>query len=299
MRIAVFTKNFTNPAYAAARLGAERAAAPLGAQVLHFVPATPDDPGEQSALIDEALALSPRPDAFVLSPVHPTRVDDAIRRVAAAGIPLVGFINPIECARMACYVGSDDGELASAIADYLFASLEGRGQVLVVGGPAESFTSQARLRGFAAAAQRHPGIELAGTIAGDYSRDTARERMAGWLRIQPAPRACLVANDIMAMGVLDALDAAGRRSVVVGVNAIPEAVRAIGAGRMLATADFNAMQIAFLATECAARHLRGERVPRSVELPVAIVHAGNWRDWDRPYEQRPLRGLDQLQGATR
>jgi ribose transport system substrate-binding protein len=298
MRIAVFTKNFTNPAYAAARLGAERAAAPFGAQVLHFVPTKPDDPQEQAALIEQALALHPRPDAFVLSPVHPTRVDDAIRRVAAAGMALIGFINPIECAPMASYVGSDDYQLAAAIAEYLFARLGGRGRVLVMGGPADSFTSQARLRGFGAAAQRHPGIELVGTLAGDYARGTARDRMAHWLRTHPAPDACIAANDIMALGVLDALDAAGQRALVVGVNAIPEAVQAIGAGRMLATADFNAMQIAFLATECAARHVRGERVPASVELPVTIVDAGNWRDWDRPYEQRILLGLDQVR-ATR
>ena len=37
-RIAVFTKNKTNPAYAAARLGADRAAERLGAETVHFVP---------------------------------------------------------------------------------------------------------------------------------------------------------------------------------------------------------------------------------------------------------------------
>jgi len=41
----------------------------------------------------------------------------------------------------------------------------------------------------------------------------------------------------MAVGVLDALQAAGREAAVVGVNAIPEAIAAILAGRMLATAD--------------------------------------------------------------
>jgi ribose transport system substrate-binding protein len=261
------------------------------------VPQRADDPEEQSALIEEALALAPRPDAFVLSPVHPTRVDEAIRGVAAAGIPLVGFINPIDGAAMVSYVGSDDFQLGDAVAEYLFAYLRGHGRVLVVSGPVDSFTSQSRLRGFGAAAQRHPGIELAGTIAGDYARDQARERTTEWLRTHAAPDGCIVANDIMALGVLEALDAAGQRSVVVGVNAIPEAVRAIGAGRMLATADFNAMQIAFLATECAARHLRGERVPTLVELPVAMVDAGNWREWDRPYQERPLLGLDQLKGA--
>lgn len=294
MRIAVFTKNHTNPAYAAARLGAERAAAVSGDEVLHFVPATPDDPAQQSALIDAALALVPRPDAFVLSPVHPSKVDAAIARVAAAGIPIVGFVNPIAAAPMVSYVSSDDHALGQAIAGHLFAHLQGRGRVLVVGGHAGSYTSDERLRGFRDAARDQPGIALAGTLAGNYDRDVARERTSVWLRVNPPVQACLVANDIMALGVLDALDAAGQHAAVVGVNAIPEAIAAIAAGRMLATADFNAMQMACLATECAARHLRGEAVPEQVALPVGIVDGHNYRDWDRPYAERPVRTLAQL-----
>ena len=294
MRLAVFTKNLTNPAYGAARLGAERAAAVFGAEVLHFVPQKGDDPEEQSALIDAALALQPRPDAFVLAPVHASQVDPAIRRIAAAGIPMVGFVNPIEAAPMAGYVSSDDHALALAIAHHLFAHLQGRGRVLVVTGPEESFTSRERLRGFRAAASRYPDIALVGEVAGDYARDTARERTAQWLRENAQLDACLVANDIMAVGVLDALDAAHRTAAVVGVNAIPQAIEAIAAGRMLATADFNAMQMAYLATECALRHLRGVAIPKSIELPVQIVDRSNCAQWNLPYEQRRLLTLDQL-----
>lgn len=292
MKIAVFTKNFTNPAYGAARLGAERAAALWGAEVMHFVPKKGDDPQEQSALIDQALAL--KPDAFVLSPVHASKVDPAIRRIAAAGIPMIGFVNPILAAPSVSYVSSDDFQLAFAIAQYLFAHLKGQGRVLMVSGPQESFTSLERLRGFRAAARQHPGIELAGVVVGDYVQEVAREQTALWLREHPALDGCLVANDIMAVGVLDALDAAGRSAAVVGVNAIPQAIAAIGQGRMLATADFNAMQMAFLATECAVRHLRGEAVPGVVELPVQIVDRSNYQQWDQPYAQRPVITLEQL-----
>ena len=294
MRLAVFTKNLTNPAYGAARLGAERAAAVFGAEVAHFVPKKGDDPEEQSALIEQALALQPRPDAFVLSPVHASKVDPAIRKIAAAGIPMVGFVNPIEAAPMAGYVSSDDHALALAIARYLFDHLQGRGRVLVVTGPVESFTSLERLRGFRDAAAQYPGIELAGQVAGDYVREVARERAAEWLRGHAQPDACLVANDIMAIGVLDALDAAGRQAAVVGVNAIPQAIEAIAQGRMLATADFNAMQMAYLATECAVRHLRGEEIPARIELPVQIVDRSNYAQWNLPYEQRPVLRLEQL-----
>lgn len=294
MRLAVFTKNYTNPAYGAARLGAERAAAVFGDEVLHFVPNKGDDPVEQSTLIDEALALQPRPDAFVFSPVHASKVNPAIAKVVAAGIPMIGFVNPIAAAPMVGYVSSDDEALAQAIASYLFRHLQGQGRVLVVTGPEASFTSLERLRGFRAAASQFPGITLAGQVAGDYVREVARDRTASWLQANPAPDAVLVANDIMAIGVLDALDAAGKTAAVVGVNAIPQAIAAIAAGRMLATADFNAMQMAYLAAECAARHLRGEKVPATIELPVRIVDRSNCAHWNLPYEQRPVITLEQL-----
>jgi len=36
-----------------------------------------------------------RPDIFIFSLVHVSLVDPAIRRIAVAGISLVGFVNPI------------------------------------------------------------------------------------------------------------------------------------------------------------------------------------------------------------
>jgi ribose transport system substrate-binding protein len=292
MRLAVFTKNWSNPAYGAARLGAERAAAPYGAEVTHYVPETPDHPGQQGALIDQALAQDP--DAFVLSPVHATEVDPALRRIAVAGKPIVSFVNPVNAVASVAYVGADDVRLAAGIAKYLFEHLGGQGRVLVVSGPVDSVTSVDRLRGFAEAARAFPGIRLLGPVAGDYQRAPARERGESWLRQHGAVDGVLAANDIMAVGVLESLDALGQAAAVVGVNAIPEAVKAIGAGRMLATADFNAMQMAAVATECAIRHLRGEPVPRQLELAVDIVDGSNWQGWDLPYEQRALRTLEQL-----
>lgn len=292
MKLAVFTKNLSNPAYAAARLGAERAAAPFGATVRHFVPAAPDDPEQQSALIHEALAWGP--DAFVFTPVHPTRVNAAIAAIRAAGIPIFGFVNRMDAGVALSYIGSSDERLANDIAEYLFSHLQGRGRIAIVEGPADSITSQARVQAFEAAARRHPGIQIVARCGGAYQREPAREAFAALLRETATLDGVLAANDIMAIGVLDALQAAGRDARVVGVNAIPQAIDAIRAGRMLATADFNAMQMCALAAECAIRHAHGEAVPAEIELPVAIVDAHNVERWNLPYEQRPLLTLKEV-----
>jgi ribose transport system substrate-binding protein len=292
MRIAVFTKNRTNPAYAAARLGAARVAKRFGAETLDFVPETPDDADQQTRLIDAALAL--RPDAFVLAPVHPTRVNDALRRIEAAGIPLCAFVNPAQAVKCVSFAGSDDYALGSGVASRLYRHLEGRGTVLILSGPAESPTSAPRVRGFHDVARGFPGIRIAGPLMAAFHRVPAREQTARWIEREAPFDACLAANDVMALGALEAMRAAGLSAAVCGVNAIPEAIAAIKEGTMLATADFDAMNLAALATECAIRHLRGERVPQKVELPVQVVDRSNYSPWDLPFEQRPIRTLEEV-----
>jgi ribose transport system substrate-binding protein len=293
MKLAVFTKNRSNPAYAAARLGAERAAANFGAAVEHYVPETPDDPVQQSELV--ASALAQRPDAFVFTPVHATKVNDAIASVQRAGIPMFGFINRLPPGQCVSYVGSSDTRLAQDIAEHLFSHLQGSGHIAIVEGPPDAVTSIERVAAFEAAARRHAGVRIVARCNGRYLQEPARAAFADLLQRHERIDAVLAANDIMAIGVLDALDAVGRSAAVVGVNAIPQAIDAIGAGRMLATADFNAMQMCFTATECALRHARGEAVPAEIELPVAIVHGGIWRHWNLPYEERRLMTLQELQ----
>lgn len=292
MKIAVFTKNRTNPAYAAARLGAARTAQRFGVETVDFVPETPDDVAQQVRLIDEALAQ--RPDALVIAPVHPTRVGDALRRVAAAGIPICAFVNPVLGAKCISFAGSDDYALGAAVASHLYRHLGARGTVLVLSGPAESPTSVPRVRAFADVARGFPGIRLAGPLMAGFHREPAREQTARWIEREAPFDAILAANDVMALGALDALRAAGRHVPASGVNAIPEAISAIKEGAMLATADFDAMNLCALATECAIRHLRGERVPAKIELPVQLVERSNCLNWDLPFEQRPIRTLEEV-----
>jgi ribose transport system substrate-binding protein len=90
----------------------------------------------------------------------------------------------------------------------------------------------------------------------------------------------------MALAMLEVLDAAGRTSVVTGVNAVPDAIIAIKMGRLLATADFDAMKMGCVATEAAIRHVRGERVPAEIILPVQVVDSANCAQWDKPFEER-------------
>jgi ribose transport system substrate-binding protein len=286
-RIAVFTKNRTNPAYAAARLGADRTAVRLGAKTAHYAPEQPDSVPEQIALI--ARAVAERPDAAVFVPVDLTAVNGAILQFDAASIPLFNIITPTTAGKRITFVGSDDRALAADIARYLFAKMSGRGEIVILEGTPASATSHERLKGFQDALAAHPGIKVRLSLRGDYQRHVARDVVLGAIDRMQSVDAVLCANDAMALGVLDAFDAAkgSQPPLVAGVNAVPEAVAAIAAGRMLATANFNAMAMSEIATEAAVRHLRGEAVPSEILLPVQVIDAANCAAWNGPFEIRP------------
>lgn len=282
--IAVFTKNRTNPAYEAARLGAERSAGRLGARVMHFVPERPDDVEQQIELVDRAIEA--RPDAVVFVPVHVTALEGAVAKLNAAGIPVVNFLNRLASGRFVSFVGSDDYRLGRDIASRLCERLGGRGDVVIMEGVAGAATSRDRVRGYRDAAREWPGIRVVATRAGDYQENAARRAMEDLLSTIPVIDGVLSANDVMSMGILSALEAVGRSALVTGVNALPEAVSAVKAGRLFVTADFDAMKISCIATEAALRYLRGEAVPREVMLPVQIVDRSNCDAWDRPLHGR-------------
>ncbi|MBI3517332.1 MAG: sugar ABC transporter substrate-binding protein [Proteobacteria bacterium] len=282
--VAVFTKNRINPAYHGARLAADRVAARFGGRAVHYVPETPDDPDQQSALVDQALAT--RPDAIAFVPAHPTAVDDAVCKINRANIPIVNLINRLTAGDYVSFVGSDDHALARQVATRLFDALGGRGTVAILEGPPGVVTGAARLRGFRDAATRYPEIRIAGSANGAFLREPGRQATADLLATTPRLDGILAANDMMALGALDALAAAGRTSLVVGVNALPEAIDAIKRGTLLATADFDAFKLAAVATEAAFRHLRGEPVPREILLPVQVVDRSNCAAWDKPIEAR-------------
>ena len=98
----------------------------------------------------------------------------------------------------------------------------------------------------------------------------------------------------MAFGALDALAAAGRTAKVVGINGLPVAIEHIERGRMVASADFSAFNIAAIATRAVLRHLRGEPVPAEIMVSAELIDRGNCARWKVPFAERPCPTWDEI-----
>jgi ribose transport system substrate-binding protein len=287
-KVVMFTKNVTNPFWKAVRTGGDKAARALGVDLEHAAPTKPDNIEEQTRLVEDWIVK--KPDAFVFVPVDYKALVPSIEKVNKAGIPIVIFSNRMSGVDYVSYVGSDDETIGYELARYLFKSIGGKGKVIHIDGVPAAITAQNRKKGFERALKEHPGIELLASQPGNYRRLPAVQVMENLMQRFPAIDGVWAANDDMAVGIAEALQAAGQggRTKVVGIDAIPDGAAAIDKGRMLASADYSGHDQGYLAVTAAVKHLRGERVPKEIALPVVIVDKTNVKHWLVSVEEKPV-----------
>jgi ribose transport system substrate-binding protein len=284
-RIAVFTKNLTNPFFEAVRVGAAAAAKDLKAATVNYTPTKPDNIGEQMSEVEDAIVS--KPDAMVFVPVDQKAMVPAVAKVNEAKIPIVNAVDRSAGGQFVTYVGADDTTLAEATATALLKAIGGKGNVVVLEGTKGSQTSNDRVAGFKKALARYPTVKLLASQPANYQRLNALQVMENLMQSFPQIDGVLGANDAMALGALEALEGANRKAAVTGINATPEAIDAIKKGTLLASGDFDGFKMGCLATTAAIRKLRNQPVPGEIIMPPIVVDKNNYQPWAVPVNERP------------
>src|SRR5215813_4506243 len=293
--LAVFTKSAGNPIARATRAGADQVAKASGFTVFHYIPTSADNPRQQSALVDEALAA--KRDAFVFTPVDVKAMAPAVQKVNAAGIPLVNVADRLTGGESVAFVGTDDYAIALETARTLLKAMDGKGNLIVLEGPDTIPTAIGRLRGFKDALKDFPNVKVVLSKNALYARPAAAELIKALLKANPNQQidGILAANDAMALGVLEAYKEAKKKPpLIVGINASKEVVDLIKSGEILASGDYNGLVEGCLGTEIAIRTLRKQPVPKEVMAKTSVVDRNNYQAYEIPAERRPCPTLESM-----
>jgi len=282
--IAVFTKNQTNPFFQTVRLGAENAAKQMNATVVQYIPTVQDSIPEQLSEIEDVIIK--RPGAVVFTPVNSKALIPGIEKLNAANIPVVNITDRVLGGQVISFMGCDETNLALNTGRYLLQKLNGRGNVIILEGVGGSENSANRVIGFKKALAEFPNVKLLASQPANFQRKQALEVTENLLQSYPQIDGVLAANDSMALGAIEALDAAKRKALVVGLNGTKEAIDAIKEGTMLATGDCDGFTHGCLGTMAAVRHLRNLPIPKEFIFSLMVVDKTNYAGMDVPYEQR-------------
>ena len=282
--IAVFTKNQTNPFFQNVRVGTENAAKQLGAKVIQYVPTRPDSIPEQLSQIEDVIIK--KPNAVVFIPVDYKAMVPGVEKMNAAGIPVVNTTDHSAGGKIVAFIGIDDYKVAVTTARSLLNAIKGRGNVVIMEGVKGSLSSQDRVRGFNDVLKEFPNVKLLASQPGNFQRLNALQVMENLVQSFPVIDGVIAANDAMAIGAIEALDAANRKSVVVGINGTKEAVEAIKAGKLLASGQADPFMQGCLSALVALRHLRHQPVPDEMYLKPSVIDKSNYQQFDMPVEAR-------------
>jgi len=174
------------------------------------------------------------------------------------------------------FFGPDNRLGAKMAGDALAKALGPGGKVVILEGNPEADNAQQRKKGFddSVAAGK---LKLLDSKTAHWETEEANTLMTNFLTQHHDIQGVMAANDSMALGVVKALDAAGKSGQikVVGFDNIPAVQPLVRSGKMLATIEQYGADMAALGIEYGMRQLAGEKFTGWIKTPVKLIMASD------------------------
>jgi ribose transport system substrate-binding protein len=236
------------------------------------------DLAQQVALVEQMVASGVN--AVVVAPADSRALVPSLRKAQQAGVVVVNIDNELDSATLSAakvqipFIGPDNREGARMVGAELAKRLRAGDAVAIVEGIPTAFNAQQRRQGFEDA-MRAAGMRVVAVQSGQWEQGKANAVVSAMLREHPELKAILASNDNMALGAVAAVRQAGKdgQVAVVGFDNISAIRGMVRDGRVLATADQHAAQLAVFGIEYALQILRGQAKPQDRRTPVDLVTA--------------------------
>jgi ABC-type sugar transport system substrate-binding protein len=234
----VLLKNVKDPYWAFVSEGAKAAAKEIGVDVVVLAADSDADVGPQLEICNTMIQR--KFDAFVVAAVTPTGLFPCLSQLSKANIPILDIDANIvkdqaDKAGIKVYnsIGSDNYQAGQLAADFV-AKVMPKGKVLIIEGSPGSLPAIGRRDGFKEEAPKvDKDLDIVASLNANWDRSKAADIATDTITRFPDLGAIYCASDEMCVAAAEAARAAGKNDVItVGVDAMPDAIKAIKAGRM-------------------------------------------------------------------
>ena len=192
--------------------------------------------------------IAQKVDVIGLAPVVESGWDTVLKEAKAAKIPVILVDRNIDSKDDSLYVtkiGSDFHEEGMKAGKWLLDNYKKPGDVKIVElqGTVGSAPAIERKKGFEEVIKADPRFKIVRSQTGDFTRAKGKEVMEAFLKTDPNIDVLYAHNDDMAIGAIQAIEAAGKKPgqdiIIIGVDAVKGAFEAMMAGKMNVTVECN------------------------------------------------------------
>ena len=231
--------------------------------------------------------IAQRVDAIFLPPREEKPLLPAVMRAKAAGIPVFLVDRSVD-ANVATagedyvtFMGSDFVEQGRRAAEWLVENSDGEETIVELEGTTGSSPANDRKKGFDDLIAEQEAMTIVASQSGDFARDKGRQVMETLLQSHPDLTVVYAHNDEMAIGAIQALEAAGRTPgedvTIVSIDGTRDAMQAIIDGKMGVTVE-SAPFFGPIACDTMKAYAAGEDVPAWVKVEDRIFTSDNAAD---------------------
>ncbi|MFF4269010.1 substrate-binding domain-containing protein [Streptomyces sp. NPDC001536] len=271
-KIGLSLSTLNNPFFVSIRAGAQAEAKKLGVDLT--VTDAQNDASQQANQLENF--TSSGLGTIIVNPVDSDAVTPAAKGVNKADIPLVAVDRAVNNASTAALVASDNTTGGKLAAKALAEKLGGKGRIVILQGQAGTSASRERGAGFAEGLKAYPGIEVVAKQPADWDRTKGLDVMTNLLQANPGISGVFAENDEMALGAIKALGSKAGKSVqVIGFDGTDDGLKAVKAGTLYASVAQQPSELGRIAVQNAVKAAEGEKVAKSVMVPVKVVTKEN------------------------
>lgn len=185
-------------------------------------------------------------DVIAFAPVVKTGWDPVLREAQAAGIPVVltdRRIDTSDESLYACFVGGNFVQEGRLAGEFLVEATDGEAVIVELEGTPGADPAIQRKQGFHEVIAEYPDMRVIKEQTGDFTRSRGREVMEAFLNSAEGNQitALFAHNDDMALGAIQAIEAAGKKPgediAIVSIDAVKGAFEAMQEGKLNATVE--------------------------------------------------------------
>jgi ABC-type sugar transport system substrate-binding protein len=217
--------------------------------------------------------IQQRVDVIAFSPVVESGWDTVLQEAKRAKIPVIltdRSVDSTDTSLYATFLGSDfiaEGKKAGDWLTQQYAGNTAPVSIVELQGTTGAAPAIDRKEGFTEAIAGSPNLQIVASQTGDFTRSGGKQVMEAFLKSQPKIDVVYAHNDDMALGAIEAIEAAGKVPgqdiKIISVDAVKDGMQALADGKINFIVECNPLlggQLMDLAKQVKA----GQEVPKRV-----------------------------------
>lgn len=268
IKVGLSISTLNNPFFVTLKEGAEEEAKAQGIDIV--VVDAQNDSAKQVNDIEDLLQQGV--DVLLVNPTDSAAVVAAIESANNADVPVITLDRSAEGGEVVSHIASDNTAGGKMAGEFILEQIGNEGKVVEIEGIPGSSAARERGAGFHEAVDAVSTLEVAAKQTADFDRAKGLSVMENILQGNKDIQAVFAHNDEMALGALQAIEAAGLTDVVVvGFDATDDAVKAVEDGRMTATVAQKPALIGQNGITTAIKVANGETVEEFIPIELELV----------------------------